>query len=101
MGLVFILAVAAIREAYEDLERLRADVKVNNEEFTTIETRTGRKVTTLSHRIAVGSLLFVENGERIPVDMIVLCTSNTNSLAYMQTASLDGYAIVVIAKNKT
>eukprot|EP01122_Echinamoeba_exundans_P017726 TRINITY_DN965_c0_g1_i1.p1 TRINITY_DN965_c0_g1~~TRINITY_DN965_c0_g1_i1.p1 ORF type:complete len:918 (-),score=99.81 TRINITY_DN965_c0_g1_i1:823-3576(-) len=89
-GLVFILAVSAVREAYEDWLRFRADVKVNNKPFTTIEPGTGQKKRTLSYRIKVGHLVYVDSGSRVPVDMVILATSNASGVAFMETAPLDG-----------
>jgi magnesium-transporting ATPase (P-type) len=50
-----------------------------------------QKKRTLSYRIKVGDLVFVDSGSRVPVDMIVLATSNSSGVAFMETAPLDGY----------
>eukprot|EP01125_Pyxidicula_operculata_P011070 TRINITY_DN3616_c0_g1_i1.p1 TRINITY_DN3616_c0_g1~~TRINITY_DN3616_c0_g1_i1.p1 ORF type:complete len:1085 (-),score=233.00 TRINITY_DN3616_c0_g1_i1:119-3373(-) len=89
-GLAFILIVAAIREAYEDYLRLKADIKVNNAKFTTIEPGTGNHETTRSYQLAVGDLVYVKSEERIPVDLILLKSSRDDGTAYIETAQLDG-----------
>ena len=62
---------------------------MNTKLYTTIEEGTGHIVDTLSYRIRVGDLVYLKAGERIPVDMVVLSTSS-EGLCYMETAPLDG-----------
>jgi len=87
-GLIFILAVAAVREAYEDYLRLKADIKVNNKKYTVLSAQ-GEAVTR-SYTLRVGDLVRLHDHERVPVDLVVLATSRPESDCFVETAQLDG-----------
>jgi len=89
-GLIFILAVAAVREAYEDYLRLKADLKVNNERFITLELNSGELLSTRSCDIHVGDLVFIQCDERIPSDLVLLASSHPDGVAFIETSQLDG-----------
>lgn len=90
LGLIFILGVAAIREAYEDILRTIADNKVNSLKFTKIDPSTGLEKQICSHEIQVGDILLCRNNNRIPSDLILLKTSFPDGTGFIETAQLDG-----------
>jgi phospholipid-transporting ATPase len=71
-------------------QRLRADIKVNNKKYTVIEPNSGSKQVCLAYKIRVGDLVYVETGDRIPVDMAVLASSSSTGVVFMETSPLDG-----------
>ena len=66
-------------------------MRVNNKRETRIEEGVGSHIDTAAWRLRVGDLIYVKAGERVPVDMVLLATSNHGGHAYMETASLDGF----------
>mmetsp|Transcript_6396 Transcript_6396/g.8898 ORF Transcript_6396/g.8898 Transcript_6396/m.8898 type:complete len:1206 (+) Transcript_6396:189-3806(+) len=87
--LIFVLGVSALREAYEDYMRFRADRKSNNREYEVIQPDgTHNKVP--SKDLKVGTFICIKKEEPIPADTIVLTTSIEDGLCYVETSQLDG-----------
>ncbi|PIN06548.1 P-type ATPase [Handroanthus impetiginosus] len=88
MPLAFVLLVTAIKDAYEDYRRHRSDKIENgrlawvlvNEQFRQIRWKD----------IRVGEIIKVSLNETLPCDMVLLSTSDTTGVAYVQTTNLDG-----------
>jgi len=89
-GLFFILAVSAIKEAYEDYNRMKADLKMNALQFTRLDPATGTEKQLASYEIEVGDILICRQNSRIPADLLVLKSSNDDGTGFMETAQLDG-----------
>eukprot|EP01104_Vermistella_antarctica_P005938 TRINITY_DN16684_c0_g1_i1.p1 TRINITY_DN16684_c0_g1~~TRINITY_DN16684_c0_g1_i1.p1 ORF type:complete len:1126 (+),score=362.88 TRINITY_DN16684_c0_g1_i1:248-3625(+) len=97
-GLAFILIVAAIREAVEDLQRAKADKAVNTRVYQKIDPDSGKHTEVESHNIKVGDLIYIEGDQSIPADCVVLATALDDGLCYEETASLDGETNLKIRK---
>ncbi|KAL0397361.1 UNVERIFIED_CONTAM: Phospholipid-transporting ATPase 1, partial [Sesamum calycinum] len=88
MPLAFVLLVTAIKDGYEDYRRHRSDKIENsrlawallNEQFQQIRWKD----------IRVGQIIKVSANETLPCDMVLLSTSDTTGVAYVQTTNLDG-----------
>ncbi|KNC56496.1 uncharacterized protein AMSG_11503, partial [Thecamonas trahens ATCC 50062] len=103
--LVFVLAVAALKEAYEDYRRAVDDARVNARPIT-IVTRASTFRIVQAQDVVVGDILFLRKNELVPADALVLATSNPRSVlpplvpsgeprlgastAYVETSNLDG-----------
>uniref|UniRef100_A0A0N5BVR4 Phospholipid-transporting ATPase n=1 Tax=Strongyloides papillosus TaxID=174720 RepID=A0A0N5BVR4_STREA len=85
---LIILFISALKEIFEDVKRRRLDIKVNN--FKTLVLRNGRWEEISWKNIAVGDVLKIENNHLIPADLVILSSSELNSMAYIETSNLDG-----------
>jgi phospholipid-transporting ATPase len=43
-----------------------------------------------SYRLCVGNIICLNNGEEVPADIILLSTSDVESIAYVDTTFVDG-----------
>uniref|UniRef100_A0A8C6ZKS8 Phospholipid-transporting ATPase n=1 Tax=Nothoprocta perdicaria TaxID=30464 RepID=A0A8C6ZKS8_NOTPE len=72
--LLFILAVAAVKEIIEDIVILR----------------NGAWEIVHWEKVAVGEVVKVTNGEHLPADLISLSSSEPQAMCYIETSNLDG-----------
>eukprot|EP01087_Luapelamoeba_hula_P013613 TRINITY_DN3887_c2_g1_i1.p1 TRINITY_DN3887_c2_g1~~TRINITY_DN3887_c2_g1_i1.p1 ORF type:complete len:931 (-),score=169.53 TRINITY_DN3887_c2_g1_i1:1607-4309(-) len=86
--LIFVLAVTAIKEAYEDIKRRVTDKKINWMK-TEVLTPQGFKKTKW-HKLRVGDIVQIANDKPIPADLFILTTAHPEGIAYFETANLDG-----------
>ena len=85
---LFVIALAVLREGYEDYLRHVSDTELNSNTCTVY--RNGRFVEDQWRKLQVGDVVKVEDSESFPADLIVLVSSNLNAMCYIETASLDG-----------
>ncbi|RKO92915.1 hypothetical protein BDK51DRAFT_49773, partial [Blyttiomyces helicus] len=86
--LVVVLAFAAVKEAIEDYGRYRADTTANNIPVTVV--RGGVKTEVLSMHVQPGDVVYLEKGEKFPVDAMLISSSYEDGTCYVETAELDG-----------
>ncbi|XP_023493925.2 phospholipid-transporting ATPase IA isoform X1 [Equus caballus] len=86
--LLFILAVAAIKEIIEDIKRHKADNAVNRKQTQVL--RNGAWEIVHWEKVAVGEIVKVTNGEHLPADLISLSSSEPQAVCYIETSNLDG-----------
>lgn len=84
----FVLFVTAIKDALEDWSRHKAD-NIENNRKTSIFLN-GQFVEALWRDVKVGHVVRVSNREMIPADIVMIASSDSNGLAYVLTANLDG-----------
>jgi len=88
LPLCIVLAVTAIKEAYEDIKRHRQDKQVN---LRWAEVWRGNEyVRTHWQDIKVGEVVRLHNHELIPADIVLLTSNNPQGIAYVETSQLDG-----------
>ncbi|KAK2957007.1 ion-transporting P-type ATPase [Blattamonas nauphoetae] len=87
---VFIVVITMIKDAFEDILRHITDNKTNT---TPVSVFTDTRFVTKSCQdICVGDLVYVSQDEEIPADLIILATSGTDGICYVNTMNLDGEA---------
>lgn len=82
------ITTTAIKQAYEDWLRHRAD-KLINGRFVSLLTN-GTMIKIKSQDIRVGDIVMVKDNDEIPCDMIVISTKNVTGRCDLTTANLDG-----------
>lgn len=84
--LAFVLLVTMGKEALDDIQRRRRDSDANNELFEVI----GQPKLVQSKNLCVGDLVRLHKDKRIPADMILLQSGETNGESFIKTDQLDG-----------
>ncbi|CAG9315183.1 unnamed protein product [Blepharisma stoltei] len=84
----FVLCVAMLREGLEDYFRYKSDKETNSIPVNIYID--GSFVQMRCAQIQVGQIVMVKKDEPIPCDLIMLANSNENSVAFIETSTLDG-----------
>ncbi|XP_038049880.1 probable phospholipid-transporting ATPase IF isoform X2 [Patiria miniata] len=88
LPLIFVISVTAIKQAYEDWLRHKADNEVNKRPTQVVRDCHIKEVQ--SQQINVGDIVKVMMDEELPCDMVLLCSQNEDGECYVTTANLDG-----------
>lgn len=89
----FVLTVTMMKEAGDDIARRRRDMEQNNELYEVLnrESPLTQDVTMIpSKSLKVGDLVRLHKNRRIPADMILLQSSDSNGESFIKTDQLDG-----------
>lgn len=87
--LIFVLGITLLKEGYDDYQRYRRDKEANSQRYERL-TPIGLRESVPSSDLRVGDLVFVNAGERVPADMILLRTSDQSGSVFIRTDQLDG-----------
>lgn len=92
--LAIFICIAMAREGYDDYKRHKLDTVENNQYATRYkfqQSHGGLQTTEIKWLdIAVGDILLIQKDDRIPADVVLLCSEGSNGTAYIETAALDG-----------
>ncbi|KAJ3271263.1 hypothetical protein HDV01_006935 [Terramyces sp. JEL0728] len=83
-----IFIITAFKEMWEDRKRHAQDSAVNNSKCKVL--RGDKFVETLWKDVKVGEIVRIENGHNFPGDIVIISTSEPDSLCYIETSNLDG-----------
>jgi phospholipid-translocating ATPase len=76
------------KELYDDILRWNRDKELNNQVYTRITEKGAIRIP--SADLKVGHIIEVMAGERVPADMVLLSTSETEGSIFIKTDQLDG-----------
>lgn len=87
--LLIVLSITAIKDAFEDYRRYRQD-KAANSRLVAIVGPDAQRCSLASGDMVVGQLFYLEPGEEVPADAIILRASSPDGVLHVHTANIDG-----------
>lgn len=88
LPLAIVLFVTAVKDAYEDYRRHRSD-RIENNRLASVLLN-GKFEDKKWKDIRVGEVIKISSNQTLPCDMVLLSTSDSTGVAYVQTRNLDG-----------
>ncbi len=90
LPLMFVCAVSAVKDLFEDIKRHRADDQENNRKTLVLNLKTGKFESKQQKEIRVGDIVKCLNNEFFPADLVILNSSGRKGICYIETKNLDG-----------
>ncbi|KAK2896579.1 hypothetical protein Q8A67_011067 [Cirrhinus molitorella] len=88
--IIFVMAITAVKDLWEDQRRRKSDQKINNCLCEVYDRNQKRYVERRWAEVCVGDLVRLCCNEIIPADMVLLHSSDSNGVCHIETANLDG-----------
>ncbi|KAL8107222.1 phospholipid-transporting ATPase 2-like isoform X1 [Apium graveolens] len=86
--LLFIFAVSASKEAWDDYYRYLSDKKANEKQVWVV--KKGVKTHIQAQDIHVGNLVWLRENDEVPCDLVLIGTSEPQGQCHVETSALDG-----------
>ncbi|XP_075151273.1 phospholipid-transporting ATPase VD isoform X1 [Haematobia irritans] len=87
---LFVLGVTAVKDLFEDRRRRCSDKRINNSTCRVYDGETERYKRAKWQDIRVGDIVHLSNNETVPADILLLRTSDSHGVCYIDTCDLDG-----------
>ncbi|KAL3879260.1 hypothetical protein ACJMK2_031562 [Sinanodonta woodiana] len=87
---IFVLAVTAIKDAFEDFRRYKSDKKINHKSCRMFSTKEGQFKHTEWKDVHPGDFVHLSCNEVIPADILLLKSSDSQGTCNIETSNLDG-----------
>ncbi|KAH9743902.1 phospholipid-transporting ATPase 2 [Citrus sinensis] len=84
--LIFIFAVSATKEAWDDYNRYLSDKKANEKEVWVV--KQGIKKLIQSQDIRVGNIVWLRENDEVPCDLVLIGTSDPQGVCYVEVMVL-------------
>jgi len=88
--LAFVITVSAIKDIFEDRKRHKSDDIENNTPVEWLNPKTGKLETKKWQDLRVGQVAKINCDEYFPADMVLLMSSGSKGISYIETKNLDG-----------
>ncbi|PIA58375.1 hypothetical protein AQUCO_00500355v1 [Aquilegia coerulea] len=86
--LLFIFAVSATKEAWDDYNRYLSDKFANEKQVWVV--KQGVKTHIQAQEVHVGNIVWLRENDEVPCDLVLIGTSDPQGTCYIETAALDG-----------
>ncbi|KAH9615990.1 hypothetical protein KSS87_005366 [Heliosperma pusillum] len=86
--LIFIFAVSATKEAWDDYNRYLSDKNANEKQVWVVKHGIRKHIE--AQDIFVGNIVWLRENDEVPCDLVLLGTSDSQGVCYVETAALDG-----------
>ncbi|XP_057455531.1 phospholipid-transporting ATPase 2 [Lotus japonicus] len=86
--LIFIFAVSASKEAWDDYNRNLSDKKANEKEVWVVKKSIKKLIQ--AQDIHVGNIVWLRENDEVPCDLVLIGTSDPQGVCYVETSAMDG-----------
>ncbi|XP_056012522.1 phospholipid-transporting ATPase VD-like isoform X2 [Ostrea edulis] len=87
---IFVLAVTAVKDAFEDFRRYKSDRKINHHTCRRYSSADRRYVKSEWMEVHAGDFVHLSCDEIIPADILLLHSSDPMGVCHLETSNLDG-----------